>query len=282
MVLLLITLLPSLAFAESSDMEYLIGAGIHDTQIIPVQLFTIDDFAILGIPAEVTTMSGRRLKSTVEETFLELTGENYTAVVSGHSNSYTSYLATPEEYDVQHYEGASTQFGKWTLSGYLQKFDHLATTIVQDTDVPAGPHPPDLSDEQVTFQTGVVYDGLPIARDFGDLKTDVNALYQKGETVTASFWSGHPRNDLRTGGSFLEVQYKQGDEWISVAYDWDWETKYRWKRRSVIAGTSESIIEWTIPDDAQSGIYRIKHNGAYKSITGIYQYEGYSSEFIVE
>ncbi|WP_170311606.1 neutral/alkaline ceramidase [Vallitalea okinawensis] len=251
-------------------------------QIIPVQLFTIGDFAILGVPAEVTTMSGRRLKNAVEEAFLELTGDYYTAVVSGHSNSYTSYLTTPEEYDAQHYEGASTQFGKWTLSGYLQQFYQLATSIVEGSTVPSGPHPPDLSDEQVTFETGVLYDGLPIARDFGDLKTDVETSYHKGDTVTASFWSGHPRNDLRTGNSFLEVQYKDGDKWITIAYDWDWDTKYHWKRRSVIAGTSESIIEWTIPDDALLGTYRVKHNGAYKSITGIYQYEGYSSEFIVE
>lgn len=252
-------------------------------QIIPLQLFTIGDFAILGVPAEVTTMSGRRLKKEVEETLHEITGDTYDAVVSGHSNSYTSYLATPEEYDLQHYEGASTQFGKWTLSAYLQEFNKLATAIGTGTSLDSGPTPPDLSNDQATFETGVVYDGLPIARDFGDIKTDVESSYSVGDTVTASFWSGHPRNDFRIGGSFLEIQQKVDGNWLTIAYDWDWSTTYRWKRRSVLLGTSESTITWTIPEGTSNGTYRIKHNGAYKHISGnIHQYEGYSSTFMIE
>lgn len=251
-------------------------------QIIPVQLFAIGDFAILGVPAEVTTMSGRRLKSIVENTLESFTNTPTTAVVSGHSNSYTSYLATPEEYDAQHYEGASTQFGKWTLSAYLQCFDTLATAIGEGSSVSPGPQPPDLSDEQKTFETGVLYDGVLVGKDFGEVIDDVEDSYSVGDTVIASFWSGHPRNDFRTQDSFLEVQRLVDDEWITVASDWDWETIYRWKRRSVIVGSSESIIEWTIPADTEAGTYRIQHKGAYKKVGGsIHQYTGYSSTFTV-
>ncbi|WDV47179.1 neutral/alkaline ceramidase [Clostridiaceae bacterium M8S5] len=251
-------------------------------QIIPIQLFTIGNVAIAGIPAEVTTMSARRLKTRIEDIFKE-SGKEYTAIISGLSNSYTSYLATPEEYDKQHYEGASTQFGKWTLPAYIQEFDKLALTIINDIDITTGLLPPDLTDKQVCFETPVIYDNTLAWDDFGDVERDVKNSYNKGETVKVEFWSGHPNNDFRHGGSFLEVQYKLGGKWITVAYDWDIETRYEWKRHSVILGTSISKVIWEIPKDALSGKYRIKHNGAYKKITGkIIQYHGYSREFIVK
>lgn len=251
-------------------------------QIVPVQLFTIGQLAIIGIPAEVTTMSGRRMQSTVEEQLFLTTGREYTAIVSGHTNSYTSYLTTPEEYDSQQYEGASTQFGKWTLSAYLQRLHGLATAIGLDQPLDAGPTPPDLSDEQKTFETPVIFDNTLAWDDFGDVDSQPRSSYQPGEVASATFWSGHPNNDFRNGGSYLEIQRQVGNAWETVAYDWDLETKFRWKRHSVVLGTSRSTIEWEIPLDVQEGVYRIKHNGAYKTIGGhIYQYEGISNTFVV-
>lgn len=251
-------------------------------QIIPIQMFTIGDIVIAGLPVEVNTMSARRLKENIEKTFKEKTNKDYIAIISGHTNSYTSYLATPEEYDKQHYEGASTQFGKWTLPAYIQEFDKLASSIIDNTDIVTEVYPPDLTDKQVCFETPVVFDNTLAWDNFGDVEEDVKYEYNKGETVKVEFWSGHPNNDLRHGGSFLEVQHKVGDDWKTIAYDWDIETIYRWKRHSVVLGTSRSIISWIIPQDIQSGVYRIKHNGAYKKVTGdIIQYEGYSKEFRV-
>ena len=52
------------------------------------------------------------------------------AVIAGLSNSYVSYLATPEEYAVQSYEGACTQFGQDELparAGMIYLFPILSS-----------------------------------------------------------------------------------------------------------------------------------------------------------
>jgi hypothetical protein len=41
-------------------------------------------------------------------------------VIAGLSNTYSSYITTPEEYAVQRYEGGFTLYGQHTLDAYIQ------------------------------------------------------------------------------------------------------------------------------------------------------------------
>jgi hypothetical protein len=46
-------------------------------------------------------MSGRRLRNAVQDTIISNGGpEDTKPVITGHSNDYTNYIATPEEYQV--------------------------------------------------------------------------------------------------------------------------------------------------------------------------------------
>ncbi len=47
-------------------------------------------------------------------------GNETHVVIAGLTNTYASYIATYEEYQVQRYEGASTIFGPHTLDAYIQ------------------------------------------------------------------------------------------------------------------------------------------------------------------
>lgn len=47
-------------------------------------------------------------------------GPDVRVVIAGLANTYSSYVATFEEYGVQRYEGASTIFGPHTLDAYIQ------------------------------------------------------------------------------------------------------------------------------------------------------------------
>ena len=61
----------------------------------------------------------------------------------------------------------------------------------------------------------------------------------------------HPRNDLRTGTGYLEVQRQDGDKWQTIAHDWDPETTFRWLRTGgALSPTSEVTIDWRVPADA--------------------------------
>jgi len=128
---------------------------------------------------------------------------------------------------------------------------------------------------------GVVLDDKPFGKSFGSVETDAAATYAKGTTARAVFWGGHPRNDLQTQGSYLEVQRKSGNGWETVAHDWDPETRYLWARDG--AAFSKVTVEWDIPTDAPSGEYRLVHRGHWKSgWTGaITPYMGISRSFVV-
>ncbi|MFY0532941.1 neutral/alkaline non-lysosomal ceramidase C-terminal domain-containing protein [Nannocystis pusilla] len=99
-----------------------------------------------------------------------------------------------------------------------------------------------------------------------------------------TFRGAHPRNDLRTGTGYLEVQRDDGGTWTVVARDWDPETRFRWRRTGgPLSPTSEVDVEWKLPDDVVPGTYRIVYNGDAKSLLGTYTpISGTSPTFTVQ
>jgi neutral ceramidase len=248
-------------------------------EVLPVQIATIGNLAIVAAPFEITTMSGRRLREVVAEA-LAPAGVTH-VVIAGLSNAYAGYIATPEEYTIQHYEGASTHFGPFTLPALLQETHRLAVSLRDGTTIPAGPTPRDLTNEQASLITGVLFDDKPLFSSFGSVQSDAAASYSRGQTARAVFWGGHPKNNLKTQGTFLEVQRKNGSTWVTVARDWDPETRYIWRRDGI--ANSKVTIEWDIPSNATPGQYRLVHSGHWKSgWTGaISSYTGTSRTFTV-
>ncbi|MCP4351517.1 MAG: neutral/alkaline ceramidase [Desulfobacterales bacterium] len=247
-------------------------------EVLPVQILKIGNLAIVGVPFEITTMAGRRLEQTVADE-LESAGVDY-VVIAALSNAYSSYLTTREEYSNQDYEGGSSQFGPYALNAAQQAFAYIAGAMRDGTDVSSGPEPRDLSDNQIELQTGVVLDDIPLLSDFGDVESDANSSYVAGQTVSVVFWGGHPKNDLLTQGTFLTVEKNVNGSWVTTACDWDPETRYYWARSGV--AYSKVTITWDTTD-AESGEYRIRHFGHWKSgWTGdISSYTGTSRTFTV-
>ncbi|MCS1349999.1 neutral/alkaline ceramidase [Mechercharimyces sp. CAU 1602] len=251
--------------------------------IVPVQMVQIGQVSIVAVPAEVTTMAGRRMMEQVQEKMDAHLQQKSITVISGLSNAYSSYVSTPEEYDKQHYEGASTLYGKWTLGAYLQEFDRLTDAIITGNEVEKGKAPKDLSDEQVYFPPGVLYDLPPWGKSFGDVKKNVESSYAAGDKVSVQFWAGHPNNNFRTQSTYLEVQRLKGDNWVTVADDHDWETTFQWERKSTVMATSFVKITWQVPSNVEKGTYRIVHYGSSKSMSGkVSDYKGKSSTFTVK
>ena len=247
-------------------------------EVLPTSIVKVGQLVLLAVPGEFTTMAGRRLRNTVESVLG--TGNHY--VVAGLSNAYAGYMTTKEEYDMQHYEGGSTHFGPWTLAAFEQTFHDLALNLTMGSVASDTATPRDLSNASlVNFATGVVHDQAPIFKSIGQVVSNTNSSYSKGQTAKVVFWTGHPRNDLRTEDTFLKIQKKNGSSWETIATDNDWETKYKWKRIDGFWGTSQATIEWTIPSDADSGTYRIKHYGNKKYAGKISSFTGKSREFSV-
>lgn len=250
--------------------------------ILPVQILKIGQMVILSVPGEFTTMAGRRLRDAVSAVFKE----KVHVVIAGLTNTYSQYITTFEEYEMQRYEGASTLYGPHTLSAYIQEFTKLATAIVAGKPVEGGPQPPNLLNNQLSLLPGVVVDSTPLGVKFGDVKTDIpkNSSFKKGDTVTVVFWSACPRNDLMTEGTFSLVELLQGqDTWVPKYDDDDLCLRFKWSRPSKLSAQSYATIEWRIPQSTAPGVYRVSHFGASKNLFGsISHFTGSSNAFVVK
>lgn len=283
--------------------------------VVDVQVLRVGQLLVVVSPGEATTMAGRRWKEAVKAEGTALfSGEDGNTpphrpaapdpvvVLGGPANSYTHYIATEEEYAIQRYEGASTLYGPHTLAAYINvTLSHLpllgARAHPQPPQPPAA-FPPDNTNRSLSFITGVVRDGTPLGRAFGDVKQDVRRFYRSGAPVTAVFVGANPRNDLRLGRTYaavekLEVaggvgvggQDEEKEElWRTVRDDSDWALVFRWRRTSEVLATSEVEITWETDREPEGelepGVYRLRYYGDSKSIGGtITEFEGVTGAF---
>lgn len=249
--------------------------------IVSATVVYLGGFAIAGVPGEPTTMSGRRIRDVVGNA-MERLGLPRRVVVSGLTNEYIHYVATPEEYQVQRYEAASTIYGPNALDIFLNKFDEFTSVAIQGGTVEPGPEPADNIGRTISLILPVIVDNSPIGTSFGDVVEQPLATVARGETISATFVAANPRNNLRQGSSHAVIQRQEFGEWVTVATDANWETKFYWERVSTLLGTSRATFEWTVPDDALAASYRVVYYGARRSLLGtITEFEGYSNSFNV-
>ncbi|BBM87207.1 neutral ceramidase [Candidatus Uabimicrobium amorphum] len=74
----------------------------------PLGVYQLGDIVLATLPGEFTTTQGSRIRQAIAK---EIPGKVLTI---GLANEYISYFTTPEEYEVQHYEGASTLYGPFS------------------------------------------------------------------------------------------------------------------------------------------------------------------------
>ncbi|KAI0894574.1 neutral ceramidase [Annulohypoxylon nitens] len=256
--------------------------------IIDVQLLRVGQFVIIISPSEATTMSGRRWRAAVKNAATsDITGTDAEprVVLGGPANTYAHYLATPEEYGIQRYEGASTLFGQWELPAYINltvgAIQYLAHDSTSSPD--PGPTPPDNRNSSLSFITGVVQDNAPPGKSFGDVTTQPASAYARGAVVNATFVAANPRNNLRLEGTFaaIEKQDSTTGNWTQVRDDQDWGLVYTWTRTDVVLGYSTVTISWETGEDDAPGTYRTRYFGDSKALIGgaITAFEGVSGSY---
>lgn len=266
---------------------FAIGPPLNaEPSILPFQLFRVGNLALLGLPWEVTTIAARRIQKLLFP-ILAPAGID-TIVVAGLVNDYVHYLTTREEYASQQYEGGSTIFGPWSLAAVQQESRRLAQSLVTGGPAPEGPAYVD--GMPILQRTPYIAADLPgLGTSFGDVVSDVPAAAAPGDTVTASFQSGHPRNDLKTQSSYVFAERQIGpDSWEVVATDNNPELIFQWNPSipsplpievpEVGPSTADAI--WHIPHNIEPGTYRLRHTGAAQTlILPLEQFEGISSSF---
>lgn len=256
--------------------------------VVDIQLLRVGQLVIIVSPGEATTMAGRRWKEALrkEAETSSLTEDEPVVVLGGPANSYTHYIATEEEYNIQRYEGASTLYGPHTLNAYINvTLGYLPYLSASTTSQPApGPFPPIYINNSLSFITGVAFDRAPFFTSFGDVLVDTAVSYHPGDIAQASFVGANPRNDLRLEGTYAAVEkYVKPGVWIPHKDDKDWSLIFGWKRTSSVLATSEVTLTWEIEHETEEAIYRLRYFGASKTpVTGAIEgFEGVSRVFRV-
>lgn len=252
--------------------------------VIPFQLARIGELVMISVPAEITTMAGRILRADILR-ILKPIGVRQ-AVIAGLANSYSSYLTTFDEYQIQSYEGASTLYGPHTFAAYRQVFADLARSLVDGAQPPESDQPRKIEGEQIELQPGVVFDDKRLWERYGGELSEPLGSYQPGGTLEVSFRTGHPKNDLRIGSSYFEIQRQEAGRWETVAREGEEGAVLYWKRSKSLdcLACSKAVLSWRIPEGAREGTYRVVHRGARRrKFTGkIVGFEGISHEFQVQ
>jgi neutral ceramidase len=246
-------------------------------QLMPLQVIRIGQLVLSTAPGEFTIVAGQRVEDAVRA---ELGGVATHHILAGYANAYAGYVTTPEEYDTQNYEGATTHFGRYTGPAYEQELASLAAALREGRATPSTARPVSLAAQQFTVRPGIVLDAPPLGRKLGDVITQPAAAYRPGERVAVDFVTGHPGNNLRNEGTFVEVQRQEGSSWRTVATDNDWSTIYRWKREYLAVSTAQ--VSWTVPAGTPAGAYRVVHHGDARSLLGaVTPFTGTSRAFSV-
>jgi neutral ceramidase len=125
--------LPSVPLLKTLRLTPLLAPPADFPSHLPLSILRLGPVSIGTIPFEMTTVMGRRLKAS-----LQAIEAPRAFVLVGLANEYLSYVTTPEEYDAQEYEGASTIFGPKTGPTIVRLMETLARRPPQHTtSVPA-------------------------------------------------------------------------------------------------------------------------------------------------
>lgn len=256
-------------------------------KILPLQLIRLGSVWIAAVPFEMTTVAGHRLEKSLRQIIHE-THPNDSIIISGLANEYADYVTTPEEYSLQHYEGASTLYGPATLGAVVKNLSLLAESLSRGDEIFAGKQPPDLSDEQFSLRAPNAKDSRPRKQNFGHVLVQPKSTYLVNEKVVVEFRGANLSNNFEKIRSFLEVQHYDpaSQNWLVVANDDDPTTLISWNKKTewnCLVNCSRTNIEWLIPKNTISGTYRILYRGyAHEAFQKKPKYfEGISSEFEV-
>ena len=232
--------------------ECLLPVGYIDGLLQQTHMFSITrigGFTLITNGLEPTTMSGYRMRQHVAEV---LGVPIDTVICQGYTNSYGHYVATPEEYDQQDYEGGATAFGKYTLSAMISIYHNLAHALADGIAVEPGRAAGDLTGIIPPSPAGgKVIDSAPMGKNFGDV-LESTASVTVGQKAVAQFVAANPNNDLRLEKGYLLIKNDRGE---IVSDDWDQATviefakdgiyttaKVTWETGGVAPGKYDIIV----------------------------------------
>ncbi|MFA5786117.1 MAG: neutral/alkaline non-lysosomal ceramidase N-terminal domain-containing protein [Actinomycetota bacterium] len=180
----------------------LIAVPAPHPNTVPVTQLRIGDALLAGIPGEPTVETGRRIRAAMAKAMdLAAHGIRRTFVV-GLAQDSTGYFTTPEEYEQQHYEGASTVHGKWSSNLLIATHADLTQRLL--TGKPDPEPQGELSWPSLTEPAAITGDGGSPGQITGQPAERVARM----QVVTMNWTGGASGKDRPLDGSFVALERK--------------------------------------------------------------------------
>src|SRR3954447_24654674 len=206
---------------------------------IPLTVARIGDRLLATIPGEASAEMGRRIRAKVSGA-----GGGLPVALAGYANEYVHYFVTPEEYEMQHYEGGSTLFGKDSSNLVMDDLAGLAGDLAAGRAAPA----------PVAFdpRNGVVPDTRPYDAGAATATTVVEPRPVQRLTRATFSWRGAERGyDRPLDRAFVTIERRDArGRWHAVTDDLGLEILWR------VDDAGRYTAQWQVPLDAPLGRYR--------------------------
>lgn len=241
--------------------EMLLPLGYVDGMIQQVLMFSVTQIAGLTIitnSMEPTSMAGYRMRKHVAKVLgvpLE------TVVCQGYTSGYAHYVATPEEYDNQDYEGGATIFGRHELCAMVQVYDELARSLRDESQLDPGAPAGDLTGwipKSLAGRPGI--DRPAWGTKFGDVITATRQV-AAGDTTSVTFSFANPNSDLRRGVGYHTITDASG---AIVADDFHASTIIEFVKTADVVNAR---ISWDT-GGVSPGTYTVTVEGVSRAIGG--------------
>lgn len=125
-------------------------------RVLPLQIITIGQVALVCCPGEFTTIAGQRIQTSLEA-ILAPKGIKH-VIMNTYCNDYMGYVTTFEEYQQQLYEAGHTVYGQWTQAVFQTELVKLANTFIKpknerDHDTTTRPSP--IPEDELALRTNI-------------------------------------------------------------------------------------------------------------------------------
>jgi hypothetical protein len=189
----------------------------------------------------MTVEMGRRTRAAVLGA-IRSTGVTGVALV-GYANEFLHYFTTPEEYEMQHYEGGSTLYGKYSSNLIMDDLATLAGDLARN-----GPAPAPVNDDP---RNGLVPSYTPYDAGADHGQVDWHPASTQRLQRTSFAWRGAARGlDRPLDHAFVTIQRRIGKRWRPVTDDLGLELLWR------VDDNGRYTAQWQVPLPAAEGAYR--------------------------
>lgn len=243
------------------ELPWLLRAGLGNLELptdMQLMLVRVGGLVLAMVPAEPTTEVGFRLRTAVLEAGSSRLPAVATAAVVGLTNGYMQYAATLEEYEAQHYEGASTLYGPAFAEVLEREIVDMVGQLSRKEEPRVDP---------IMARPGSRRSLFPHAAGTrpGDLVT--TAAGCRSDTMVVRWLDAAPGDLLPADGPILGLQKTRQDEETISTWDDDrfvevrhiegwgrrghlWEA--RWTPRGGTRGTySVTFLRWPAPTNTR-------------------------------